>query len=127
MPESEELYAQVDALTREVQEHGVILRSLLRTQARELRDAITAEMDVDPLLARILLLVDGVRTQGEIVEELNRSQHGATSQPTVSRKMSHLRDDLGLIAPIRRTKQGQVYKRTVLDEALGVSRALERR
>lgn len=126
MPESPDLYAEVRLMRAEIDDHGAMLQMLLRTQGRELSEAILAEMHGDRALARAFLHVDGVRTQGEILAGLAKEGIRGASKAGMSRKFDKLANDLHLIALVRRTSTGNVYRKTVLDRALGISRALER-
>lgn len=123
----DQTYGEIQQIRAELRAHGGILRSLLYAQAGHITEEILAEMREDPLLARVFLLVDGLRTQRDIVMALADQGISAASQSTVSRRMSRLTDDFGLIAPIGRGAEGGVaYQTTPVAEALKVGRAAQR-
>lgn len=126
MPESLELFAQVALLRQEVEEHGAILSSILRAQAPQLREEMLAAMRKDRTLAAIFIAVDGKRTQGEILKLVVAQGLKAANVAGVSRRMDRLAHEFGLISLARRTGSGKVYRRTVLDKALRISRAIEK-
>lgn len=126
MPESLELFAQVALLRQEVEEHGAILSSILRSQAPHLREEILAAMRKDPTLAAILLAVDGQKTQGEILTLVAAQGHKSANLAGVSRRMERLANDFGLISLAKRRGSAKVYRRTVLDKALRISRTVEK-
>ena len=117
-------FAEIKQINDELAAQGGILRALLHAQGKEMAEAVLAEMRKDETLARVFLLVDGLRSQKDIVAELGKDGGKAVSQPTVSGKMSRLCDDLGLIAPIRRAKNGTVYRTTPAADALRIRQAL---
>lgn len=117
-------FAEIKQINDELAAQGGILRALLHAQGREMAEDVLAEMRKDETLARVFLLVDGLRTQKDIVRELASDGGRAVSQPTVSAKMSRLSDDFGLIAPIRRARNGTVYRTTPAADALRIRQAL---
>lgn len=124
--ESHELFAQIAQLRGEVEDIGVMTRSLLRTMGRVERSELLAEMRQDPSLGAIFLLVNGSRSQGEIVEDLTSRRVKGASRASVSRKLDKLHHDLGLIALVRRVRAGNVYRHTAKADALGLARSLEK-
>jgi hypothetical protein len=124
--ESSVLLAQIAQLRAEVEDIGVMTRSLFRTTAREERKEVLDEMRRDPSIGEVFRLVNGARSQGEIVELLTAKEVKGASRAGVSRKLERLHHDLGLIALVRRTKAGNVYRQTAKAEALGLMRALEK-
>jgi hypothetical protein len=124
--ESRELFAQIAQLRAEVEDIGTMTRSLYRTTAKGERKEVLDEMRRDPSIGAIFLLVDGDRSQNEIVAELTSRKVRGASRASVSRKLERLHHDLELIALVRRTKAGNVYRQTAKAEALGLVRALEK-
>jgi hypothetical protein len=124
MSESNELLAQVAQLRNEVEDISVMTRSLFRTMGSEERKEVLEEMRRDPSVGAIFLLVDGARSQGEIVDLLKARKVKGASRASVSRKLERLHHDLELIALVRRVKAGNVYRQTAKAEALGLIRAL---
>lgn len=123
----DQTYGEIQQIRAELRDHGGILRSLLYAQAGHITEEILAQMTADPLLARVFLLVDGLRSQRDIVMALADQDISGASQSTVSRRMSRLTDDFGLIAPIGRGAEGGVaYQTTPVAEALKVGAAARR-
>ena len=125
MPESIEGFAELQRLRHEVEDLKGITSALLRTQPN-LAKGIVRDLTDDPALGRILLLTDGERSQNEIMGILKTEGLRGASLAGVSERVSKLVHDYGLIAFDRRTKAGNIYRRTVLDGSLQISRALER-
>lgn len=125
MPESVEGFGELQKLRREVQDLKAISAALLHAQP-DLATRILDLLRKDEVLSRILLLVDGGRSQNEILAQLQAEKVRGSSKGNVSVKFDRLSKDLGLIAFDRRTKAGSIYRKTVLDDALKVSRTLER-
>jgi hypothetical protein len=98
---------------------------LVRAHADGILQTIWQYIDRDPDLGEIYLLIDGKRTQQDIVAAL-KGKAGA-SQPTVSRKLSTLMRDLGLIEFADHTDAGKTYKKSPLDGILQLSPKIERR
>jgi len=124
MPESLDLFHEVARLRDEVEEQGEMIDTLVRTNARGLRTEVLDEMKKDPTLAEVLLLVDGARSQGEILKVLQQRGGKGASSATVSRKLDYLHRDLRLIHFVKREKSGNVYRTGRLDQVLGITRAL---
>jgi hypothetical protein len=124
MPESPDLFAEVALLRDEVEEQGEMIDSLVRASGKELKAEILNAMKEDPALAQIFLLVDGRRTQGEIVKVLTDRKVKGASAAGVSLRMQRLHKDLYLVHLVRRVAGGNVYRRSRLDQALGISRAV---
>jgi DNA-binding MarR family transcriptional regulator len=118
MPETPDLFNEVAIMRDELEEQGAMLDALVRASGagQEILDRLSRSKSA----ARVLLAVDGVRTQGQIADHLN------LSQPTVSRALNRLANDYGLVAISHRDASGKVYHRTRLDRALSVSRGLNR-
>jgi len=69
-----------------------------RADRAKVIDVLEEAFRKDPLLSQIYLLLDGKRTQQEVVDELAR--FGITpSQPTVSRRMANLVTEYGVADP----------------------------
>jgi hypothetical protein len=124
MPESPDLFAEVALLRDEVEDQGEMIDSLVRASGKELKAEILNAMKEDPALAQIFLLVDGRRTQGEIVKVLTDRKVKGASAAGVSLRMQRLHKDLYLVHLVRRVAGGNVYRRSRLDQALGISRAV---
>jgi hypothetical protein len=125
VPESVEGFAELQKLRHDVEDLKAITGAILHAQP-DLGDRIMAVLRKDEVMARVLLLVDGVKTQGEIVEALAAEKLKGGEKSGVSRRFETLSKDLGLIAFDRQTKAGKVYRRTALESALKITRRLEK-
>jgi hypothetical protein len=126
VPESDDLLAEVKRLRQEQEDQGEMIQALLRHSRREVRAQILAELAEDPVGAEILLLVDGVRSQGDILAELQRREISGSSPMTVSRRFRRLSEELQLITHSHTTASGNMYRRTIFEKALGIARELGR-
>jgi arginine repressor len=126
MPETLDLFNEVRLLRAELENQGELVNTLLRTQGAEAARTIVSRLRSDALLSEIYLAIDGKRSQGEILELLRTRGLAGANAATVSRRFDLLANDLGLIVLVGRTKRGKVYRRTAVDKALGISRALSR-
>ena len=126
MPETRDLLAEVKRLRQDQEDQGELIQALLRHSGRQVKEEMLARLSSDEVAADILMLVDGVRSQGEILAELRRANPPGPSPMTVSRRFRLLSEELHLIALVAKTGTGNVYRRTIVDKTLGISRALQR-
>ena len=122
MPESSDLFAQVASLRDQLDDMGKTVSAIARRSGA--KEEILEAMTKDQLLADVFSLVDGHRTQNDIVEELAKLGK-LTSQPTVSRKLDALMEDWDLVRKKSRSREGTYYVRTTLARDLRIARALE--
>lgn len=99
---------------------------LVRAHSDEILGAVWGYLDRDETLGEVFLLVDGKRTQQDIVAALKVKGIGAT-QPTVSRKLKKLSIELGLVEIGDRDAAGTVYAKSDLDRILHLTPKVERR
>lgn len=99
---------------------------LVRAHADEILQTIWDFIDKDAMLGEVFLLVDGKRTQLDIVAALKQKGISA-SQPTVSRKLTKLNIELGLVEIGDRDAAGTVYTKSELDRILHLTPKVERR
>ena len=125
MPESIEGFTEIQKIRHEVEDLKAITGALLHAQP-ELADKIFTAVRKDEVMTRILLLVDGVRTQQEIVQALAAEKLKGGEKSGISRRFDVLSRDLGLIAFHKQTNRGKIYRRTALENALKICRRLER-
>jgi hypothetical protein len=126
MAETIDLFNEVRQLRSRVEEIGGMTEALVRAQSGELIRAMLERFDSDASLKSTFLAVDGQRSQGEILEVLERAKTKGASAATVSRKIDTLEKELHLIELSNRTAKGKIYKRTNLDRILGISRRFEK-
>lgn len=89
-----------------------------RADRERILEGTEATIRKQPLIGQIYLLLDGKRTQKEIAEKLTELGI-ATSQPTVSRRMSEMETEHGLADLVRRG----VYRRDRgMDKVLNLSK-----
>jgi hypothetical protein len=123
--ESLDLMNEVRLLRARVEELGGMTEILVRASSEELVASMLGRFADDKALREVFLRADGVRSQGEILEQL-REDGVPGSAATVSRKLELLANELHLVELVDRTAKGKVYRRTGLDRILGISRSLER-
>lgn len=99
---------------------------LVRAHADEILETLWTYIDKDEMLGAVYLLVDGKRTQQDIVEALRKTGLSA-SQPTVSRKLAKLNVELGLVEIGDRDAAGTVYMKSELDRILHLTPKVEKR
>ena len=127
MPESPDLFSEVAILRDEIEEQGDMIAALVRATGSEVKKQLLEEMNSDSALAEVFLLVDGNRSQGEMLKKLQEQKSKGASAATVSRKLDRLSNDLHLIHYVRRAATGKVYRRSRLDQTLGISRSLAKK
>lgn len=123
MPETDELFGEVGAIRDEIEEQGAMINALVRANSKELKETLLASFAADEALLEIYRRIDGIRTQKQIVAGVRALDLKGASQAGVSRRIETLLGE-GLIARVGRSKDGVVYKKSRLDAALGISRAL---
>lgn len=118
MPESTDLFYEVAIMRDEIEEQGSMLDALVRASGagKDILDRLAQ----DPAAILVLLAVDGIRSQQEIASAVKKSE------ATVSRALTRLAHDFGLVAISQSKAAGKVYHRTRLDKALQISRHLSR-
>lgn len=123
MPETPDLFAEVANLRDQVDDMARSVSAIARKSGW--REDIMAAMEKDPALARVFLLVDGRRTQNDIVTDSKESGE-LISQATVSRKLDSLVQDWDLVRPTTRAKDGTRYVHTSLAKDLRIARLLQK-
>jgi hypothetical protein len=123
MAESDELFAEVAAVRDEIEEQGAMINALVRASSPELRRSLLDAFETDEALREIYKLIDGSTSQGQIVAALSKKNLKGGSRSAVSNKIDLLVHE-GLVARVGRTRDGIIYKKSRLDAALGISRAL---
>lgn len=100
---------------------NLVARADRESILRVLKEAV----DGDPLLGQIYLLLDGKRSQREILEEL--TSHGIlTSQPTVSRRMADLVTEYGVADPVGSGAGLVLRKNRAAEDVLNLARRVRR-
>jgi hypothetical protein len=96
-----------------------------RAEREELLRVLEEAVRRDPLLGQIYLLIDGKRTQQEILAEL--TTFGIlSSQPTVSRRMGNLVTEYGIADPIG-VGAGTVFRKNrAAEDVLNLARRVRK-
>jgi DNA-binding transcriptional ArsR family regulator len=126
MPESLDAYAELRAMRARLEGIEHRQEMLVRAHRKEILAEIWRYIDADPLIGEVYLVVDGKRTQQAIVEVLNRNGV-KVSQPTVSRRLAKLMNELGLVEIVERDVSGIALRKSDLDKILHLSPKVERR
>lgn len=126
MPESNEAYNEIARLRDEVEDINEMVQMLVRVNAAEEKKKLLGLMQKDRALAEVFLLVDGSRSQGEILKALQTRGIAGASSATVSRKLDDLLKEHHLIHFVRRVQSGKVYRRTQLAKVYDLDRALQK-
>jgi len=126
MPESLDAYAELRTMRARLEGIEHRQEMLVRAHADEILQTIWDFIDKDAMLGEVFLLVDGKRTQLDIVAALKQKGISA-SQPTVSRKLTKLNIELGLVEIGDRDAAGTVYTKSELDRILHLTPKVERR
>jgi hypothetical protein len=126
VPESLDAYAELRSMRARLEGIEHRQEMLVRAHSDEILTAIWSYIDLDETLGEVYLLVDGKRTQQDIVAALKQKGLSA-SQPTVSRKLAKLNVELGLVEIGDRDAAGIVYVKSDLDRILHLASKVERR
>lgn len=124
MAESIDALSEIASIRLELEEHTHFLVALLKANPA-IEEEIFEALRQDPVLAEILLLIDGLRTQGEIQKTLAGAGVKGSSVGSISNKFDRLFQDLSLISPVRQTA-GKVYGLSPLAIRLKVVRRIEK-
>ncbi len=123
MPETHDLFNEVAQIKDEVEDVREMVDALVRVNSNQLKADILKDMVSDRALAEVFLLIDGSRSQGEILKALQERGVKGASPASVSRKLERL-GELNLVHFVRREAAGKVYRTARLAEVLGLRRAL---
>lgn len=96
-----------------------------RAEREQIRGLLEKAVREDPLIGQIYLLLDGVRTQKEIVEKL--AEYGIKpSQPTVSRRMAAMETEHG-IADLVQGGNTKIYRKdAAMEKVLNLTRNIRK-
>ena len=96
-----------------------------RAEREEILAVLEEAVREDPLVGQIYLLLDGKRTQQEILAEL--TNHGISpSQPTVSRRMANLVTEYGIADPVGAGAGTVLGKNRAAEDVLNLTRRIRR-
>ncbi len=99
---------------------------LVRTRKEEIWKSLVSEFAKTPLLAQVYVLVDGTRTQNDILSALAaKGLVAPNNKATVSRVLAALREDLGLVQVVA-SRNSQVHVHTPVARILNLPRKVQR-
>lgn len=127
MADSLELFSEIRQVRMRIEAIEHTQEVLIRAHAEAIEKEIWEHMGEDDVLAQVYLLVDGHRSQKDIVEVMQAQGASGASHASVSRRIERLSKELHLIELAEQTKAGKTYRRTALDRILSISRKLARR
>jgi hypothetical protein len=79
-----------------------------------------------PLVGQIYLLLDGKRSQRQIMAELKR-KGVSTSEPTISRRMADMAREYGIAEYVTTTAAGKIYRKNrEMESVLNLTNRIER-
>lgn len=126
MPESLDAYSELREIRARVEGIEHRQEMLVRAHSKEILNTIWQYIDKEETLGEVYLLIDGKRTQQDIIDAL-KAQGIEVSQPTVSRRLATLTSALGLIEVAERDGGGVRYRKSELDRILHLTPKVERR
>lgn len=125
MAESSDALSEIKKLRGEVDQQGEMLDALVRYDPR-VRDNILEEFNNDKVMSMVYLLIDGVKTQQQIVEGLKALGIKGTSAPMVTRKMTTLRTQMRVITPVAKDGRSWIYAHNRLGRALSLTKNIRK-
>lgn len=126
MPESLDAYAELRAMRARLEGIEHRQEMLVRAHSDEIRATVWEYVDRDEMLGEIFLLVDGTRTQKDILAELSR-RGTPIAKGGLSTKLKTLRNELGLVEISDRDATGATLRKSDLDKILHLTAKVERR
>lgn len=122
MPIDDEIQNALDSIYSRL--GGIEGKVNLVARAERARILVDTEASVTkfPLIGQIYLLLDGKRTQKEVLEELT-SYGVTTSQPTVSTRMAEMETEHGMAHLVRRGVYG---KDSQMEKVLNLSKNIRK-
>lgn len=125
MPETSETLSEIKKLRSEVDQQGEMLDALVRYDPR-VRDSILDEFKNDKVLAAVYLLVDGNKTQQQIVESMKALNIKGASAPMITRKITALRTHMRVITPVAKDGKSWIYAHNRLGRALSLTKNIRK-
>jgi hypothetical protein len=125
MPESSDALLEIKKLRSEVDQQGEMLDALVRYDPR-VRDSILDEFKGDKVLATVYLLIDGAKTQQQIVESAKSLNIKGASAPMITRKITLLRTQMRVITPVAKDGRSWIYAHNRLGRALSLTKNIRK-
>ena len=123
MAETSDALSEIKKMRSELDQHGEMLDALIR-YSPIIRDSILDEFKKDKVLSAVYLLIDGIRTQQQITDIMKITQ--GASQPTVTRKIKELKDQMRVITPIAKDSNSWIYAHNRLGRALSLTKKIRK-
>ena len=125
MPESSDALLEIKKLRSEVDQQGEMLDALVRYDPR-VRDSILDEFKGDKVLATVYLLIDGAKTQQQIVESAKSLNIKGASPSMITRKITLLRSQMRVITPVAKDGRSWIYAHNRLGRALSLTKNIRK-
>lgn len=125
MPESSDALLEIKKLRSEVDQQGEMLDALVRYDPR-VRDSILDEFKGDKVLATVYLLIDGAKTQQQIVESAKSLNIKGASASMITRKITLLRTQMRVITPVAKDGRSWIYAHNRLGRALRLTKNIRK-
>lgn len=125
MPESSDALLEIKKLRSEVDQQGEMLDALVRYDPR-VRDSILDEFKGDKVLATVYLLIDGAKTQQQIVESAKSLNIKGASPSMITRKITLLRTQMRVITPVAKDGRSWIYAHNRLGRALSLTKNIRK-
>lgn len=125
MPESSDALLEIKKLRSEVDQQGEMLDALVRYDPR-VRDSILDEFKGDKVLATVYLLIDGAKTQQQIVESAKSLNIKGASAPMITRKIKILSAQMRVITPVAKDGRSWIYAHNRLGRALSLTKNIRK-
>lgn len=123
MAETSDALSEMKKIRSELDQHGEMLDALIRYDP-VIRDSILDEFKKDKVLSAVYLLIDGSRTQQQITDTMKTTQ--GASQPTVTRKIRELKDQMRVVTPIAKDGKSWIYAHNRLGRALSLTKNIRK-
>lgn len=117
MPESDELSAAIGHIKHKVDSMDRTLERLLRVSGKAMLEEYVEQLKSDPILAKVYLAVDGIKTQQQIAKAISHAES------TVTYRVRTLLE-LDLIELISQKDEGKVYQHTKMEKLFKISSRL---
>jgi hypothetical protein len=125
MPADEEIQNALLAIHSRLGTIEGKINLVARAEREEILAVLEEAIREDPLLGQIYLLLDGERSQREILEEL-KNHEIASSQPTVSRRMTELVTEYGIADPVGSGAGTVLRKNRAAEDVLNLTQRIRR-
>ncbi len=119
MPESDELSAAIGHIKYKVDSMDRTLERLLRVSGKAMLEDYVEKLKADPILAKVYLAVDGLKTQQQIAATVGNAESTVTDRV---RKLL----DMDLIELLKQKKEGKIYQYTKMERLFKIAQRLKK-